>query len=209
MEWLETIKDALIAGRHEDVARLVGEALEAGEDAGRLLDEGLLPGMDVVGERFRAYEVFLPDVLLAARAMYAGLDLLKPRLEGTDRKRRGTVVIGSVEGDLHDIGKNLVAIMLRGAGFDVFDLGNNVSPPAFVAGAREHGADVLGMSALLTTTMPVMARVVGGLREAGLEGVKIIVGGAPVSQSFAAEIGADAYAWDAARAVEVVKGWLG
>lgn len=207
MDVLTTIKDTLIAGRHEEVAELVKGALEDGADAKTLLDDGLLPGMDVIGARFRAYEIFLPDVLLAARAMYAGLDLLQPLLEGDARKGRGTVVIGSVEGDLHDIGKNLVGIMLRGAGYQVIDLGNSVSPQAFVAAAHEHAADVVGMSALLTTTMPVMARVVEALREAGLGDTKTIVGGAAVSEKFAAEIGATAYAWDAARAVELLNGW--
>jgi len=205
---LERISDTLVAGRHTEVAELAQEALDAGLGAGQVLDEALLPGMDVIGERFRSYEVFLPDVLLAARAMYTGLDVLRPHLEGEERQSRGRVVLGSVEGDLHDIGKNLVGIMLRGAGFDVVDLGNNVKPEVFVAAAREQQAQVVGMSALLTTTMPVMGRIVASLREAGLPDVRTIAGGAPVTEAFAAEIGADAYAFDAARAVELVKEWL-
>jgi methylmalonyl-CoA mutase cobalamin-binding domain/chain len=140
--------------------------------------------------------------------MMAGLDVLQPLLEGNARSRRGTVVVGTVEGDLHDIGKNLVAIMLRGAGFEVVDLGNSVSPADFVRAARERDAQVVGMSALLTTTMPVMARVVDALKEAGLTDVKTVIGGAPVTEAYAREIGADGYGYDAARAVEVVREWL-
>jgi corrinoid protein of di/trimethylamine methyltransferase len=205
---LDEIKEKLIGGANAEVGELTQKALDDGLAAGQILNEGLLPAMDVIGERFRNHDIFLPDVLLAARAMYAGLDLLKPHLEAADVPNRGTVVIGSVEGDLHDIGKNLVGIMLRGAGYDVVDLGHSVAPDKFVAAAREHQADVIGMSALLTTTMPVMTRVTAALKEAGLGEVKVIIGGAPVSESFAREIGAHAYGFDAARAVELVRGWL-
>jgi 5-methyltetrahydrofolate--homocysteine methyltransferase len=140
--------------------------------------------------------------------MHAGLAILKPRLEGSAAAPRGVVVIGTVEGDLHDIGKNLVAILLRGAGYDVVDLGHDVSPARFVSAARELGARVVGMSALLTTTMPVMGRVTAALREAGLSDVRTIIGGAPVSEAFAREIGADGYGYDAARACEIVRTWL-
>ena len=166
--------------------------------------------MQVVGQRFRAHEIFLPDVLLAARAMVAGVDLIRPRLEGRELPRRGTVVIGSVRGDLHDIGKNLVGIMLRGAGFEVVDLGNDVAPERFVDAAVASDAGVIGMSALLTTTMTVMKEVVDLLRARGLDGrIRTIVGGAPVSEAFAREIGADAHGYDAANAVERVGALLG
>jgi 5-methyltetrahydrofolate--homocysteine methyltransferase len=205
---LGDIRGMLIAGRDTEVGVLTRKALEDGLPAATILGDGLLAGMDVVGERFRDHHIFLPDVLLAARALYAGLDLLEPHLEGGELPHRGTVVIGSVEGDLHDIGKNLVGIMLRGGGYNVVDLGHSVSAGAFVEAAREHQAAVVGMSALLTTTMPEMPRVVRGLQDAGLSNVKVIVGGAPVSEGFAREIGAHAYGFDAARAVEVVREWL-
>jgi len=201
----DPIQDALIRGDDAGVRRLTEEALASGRDPREVLNGALIAGMGVVGDRFRARDIFLPDVLLAARAMNAGLDLLKPRLEGAGIPSRGTIVIGTVEGDLHDIGKNLVGILLRGAGFEVIDLGHDVSPESFVRAAREHHAGVVGMSALLTTTMPVMGRVLAALKEGGLAHVKTIVGGAAVSEAFARQIGADAYGYDAARAVEIVR----
>lgn len=208
MSLLDDIRTQLIDGHHQQVSALTQTALAGGVKAEEILNQALLPGMEVIGERFRAHEVFLPAVLLAARAMHAGLDLLRPHLEGGSIPSRGTVVIGSVEGDLHDIGKNLVGIMLRGGGFNVVDLGHSVSPDRFVAAAREHNAAVVGMSALLTTTMPVMARVVQALKAAGLGGVKTVIGGAPVSDAYAQEIGADGYGYDAASATQIVRGWL-
>lgn len=208
MTVIDQIRDALSKGLDADVRRLVEEALASGSAAREVLDEGLIPAMEAVGEKFRTREIFLPDVLLAARAMNAGLELLQPHLEGYSSPSRGTVVIGTVEGDLHDIGKNLVGIMLRGAGYEVVDLGSNVSPGAFVAATRDRAARVVGMSALLTTTMPVMGGVVTALRDAGLDHVKTIVGGAAVSETFAREIGADGYGYDAARAVEIVRSWV-
>ncbi len=206
MEILEEISSGLQRGEHERVAELVRRALDEGASAASVLDDGLLAGMDVVGRRFRDHEIFLPDVLLAARAMYAGLDLLKPLLTAEEVPHRGTVVLGTVRGDLHDIGKNLVAIMLEGAGFRVVDLGNDVPPERFVEAAERERAAVIGMSALLTTTMPVMREVLALLEERGLAGrVRTIVGGAPVSRAFAEEIGADAYGFDAANAVERVR----
>ena len=172
-----------------------------------------LPGIDhnvVVGERFKAHEIFLPDVLLAAKAMYAGMDLLKPLLIKEGIPTIGKVVIGTVQGDLHDIGKNLVTIMLRGAGFDVIDLGNDVSPQRFVETAAKENADVLGMSALLTTTMPVMKTVIDLAKERELRPkTRIIIGGASVSADYAREIGADAYCFDGVSAVEFVKKSVG
>jgi len=210
MEILERIAVALQRGDEQQVGSLVAEALGAGLAAGEVLQRGLVAGMDVVGEQFRVREIFLPDVLLAARAMYAGLGLLEPRLASEGVPRRGKVVLGTVKGDLHDIGKNLVGILLKGAGFEVIDLGHDVSPEAFVDAALREGAPLIGLSALLTTTMPRMREVVELLKQRGLAGrVRTIVGGAPVSDAFAREIGADDYACDAARAVERVKALLG
>ncbi len=207
---LTAIREALEGGDDERVGALTRQALGLGLEAKAILDGGLVAGMTVVGERFRAHEIFLPDVLLAARAMYAGLDLLEPILAGQGAVRLGKVVIGTVQGDLHDIGKNLVGIMLEGAGFEVIDLGNDVAPERFVETAEREAAAVIGMSALLTTTMPAMGRVVDLLRERGRAGaVKVIVGGAPVSDEFAREIGADAHGYDAASAVERVKALMG
>lgn len=206
MSILNEISQRLEDGDDAAVPRLVGEALAGGLAAKAVLDDGLIAGMNVVGGRFRDREIFLPDVLLAARAMYAGLDVLKPLLERAGVASRGRVVIGSVHGDLHDIGKNLVGIMLKGAGFEVIDLGHDVPAARFVAVARERDARVIGMSALLTTTMPVMKEVVDLLARENLRGrVRTIVGGAPVSAEYAAEIGADAYGYDCAQAVERVK----
>lgn len=209
MEILKRIADALQQGDDQQVGRLAAEALDAGVPAGEVLQRGLVAGMAVVGEQFRLREVFLPDVLLAARAMYAGLEVLRPHLAAEGVPSRGKVVLGTVKGDLHDIGKNLVGIMLKGAGFDVIDLGHDVAPEAFVDAALREGATLIGMSALLTTTMVRMKDVVALVRERGLEGrVRTIVGGAPVNADFAREIGADAYACDAAHAVDRVKALL-
>jgi 5-methyltetrahydrofolate--homocysteine methyltransferase len=206
MEHLKTIARALERGEDDEVRELTGQAIAALLPAGRILDEGLIAGMAVVGERFRTHEIFLPDVLLAAKAMYAGLDILQPLLAKEGVPVIGRVVIGSVRGDLHDIGKNLVGILLKGAGFHVIDLGSDVTPERFVDTAVAENAPVIGMSALLTTTMPVMKTVVDLVRERGLSGrIKTIVGGAPLSATFASEIGADAYGFDAANAVERIR----
>jgi 5-methyltetrahydrofolate--homocysteine methyltransferase len=207
---LNEISESVQKGGPGAASRLTGQAVERGIPAKEILDAGLIDAMDVVGERFRKHEIFLPDVLLAAKAMYAGMDVLKPLLIKDGVPMLGKVVIGSVRGDLHDIGKNLVGIMLRGAGFEVIDLGNDVAPERFVDAAAEEGARVIGMSALLTTTMPVMRAVVDLLGDRGLSNdVKTIVGGAPVSADFAGEIGADAYGFDAANAVVRVKELMG
>jgi 5-methyltetrahydrofolate--homocysteine methyltransferase len=206
MEILKQIAMALQQGDDAEAGRLTRAAVEAGLPARTILDDGLIAGMNVIGEQFRQHEVFLPDVLLAAKAMYAGLDVVKPLLAREGPATRGKIVIGTVQGDLHDIGKNLVAIMLRGAGFEVIDLGNDVTPRAFVDTAKTTGARLIGMSALLTTTMPMMKEVIALLRSEGLtRDVKTVVGGAPLSADYAREIGADAYAYDAANAVEVVQ----
>ncbi|MBD3161559.1 MAG: cobalamin-binding protein [Candidatus Eisenbacteria bacterium] len=209
MDRLEEISRALQQGDEETVSALTRAALEEKRSAREVLEGGLIAGMDVVGDRFRAHEVFLPDVLLAARAMIAGMEVLRPVLLADRVPSRGKVVIGTVQGDLHDIGKNLVGVMLRGAGFDVIDLGSDVSPEGFVDAALENEARLIGMSALLTTTMPVMRRVVALLSERGLrDRIRVIVGGAPVSTDFAREIGADSYAYDAANAVQRVEDLL-
>ncbi len=206
MEILKDIARNLQAGDDERVLALTRDALAQGIAPRQILDQGLLAGMNVVGEQFRTHEIFLPDVLMAAKAMYAGLEVIKPLLAGEGVPMAGRVVIGTVKGDLHDIGKNLVGIMLKGAGFEVIDLGKDVEPRRFVEAARDAQATVIGMSALLTTTMPVMKQVVELLASEGLAGrVRTVVGGAPVSAEFAREIGADGYAYDAANAVERVK----
>lgn len=210
MDILISIADSLQRGDDGQVGTLTAEALAAGIPAGDVLQKGLIAGMNVVGEQFRLREIFLPDVLLAARAMYAGLELLRPRLAQEGVPLRGKVVIGTIKGDLHDIGKNLVGIMLKGAGFEVIDLGHDVAPEAFVDAAVREQAPLIGMSALLTTTMVRMKEVVDLIDSRGLSGkIKTIVGGAPLSPDFAREIGADDYASDSATAVERVKSLLG
>ncbi|HUU85144.1 MAG TPA: corrinoid protein [Phycisphaerae bacterium] len=206
MDLLEQISEQLISGEDEQVGKLTRQAIDQRLPAQDILDRGLIAGMNVVGARFKAHEIFLPEVLLAARAMYAGMDQLKPLLIEEGIPPIGKIVLGSVQGDLHDIGKNLVGIMLKGAGFEVIDLGNDVAPERFVDAAQKEGASVIGMSALLTTTMPMMKNVADLVKQRGLSGkVKTIVGGAPVSAEYAAEIGADAYGFDAANAVDRVK----
>jgi len=206
MKLLESIADFLHKGDDEKVLELTKQAIAENVSPKRILDEGLIAGMNVVGEEFKNHIIFLPDVLLAAKAMYAGMGELKPLLVREGIPTIGTAVIGSVQGDLHDIGKNLVGIMLKGAGFDVIDLGADVAPERFIETAKRENARVIGMSALLTTTMPVMKKVVEMLQDKGLAGqVKTIIGGAPVSAEFAREIGADSYGYDGVNAVEEVK----
>jgi 5-methyltetrahydrofolate--homocysteine methyltransferase len=210
MEVLEQISGLLQQGDDEQVLELTGKAIAQSIPPKDILDKGLISGMNVVGERFKNHEIFLPEVLLAARAFYAGMDQLKPLLIKEDIPSLGKIVIGTVQGDLHDIGKNLVGIMLRGAGFEVIDLGKDVPAETFVETAQHEQAGIIGMSALLTTTQPAMKTVIDLLREPGLNAkIKTIVGGAPVSEEFAREIGADAYAYDAASAVERVKRLVG
>jgi 5-methyltetrahydrofolate--homocysteine methyltransferase len=210
MESLKQIAESLERGDDKGVAELTARAIEDAVPASAILDDGLIAGMNVVGERFRVRDIFLPEVLLAARAMYAGMELLKPLLIKEGVPSRGKVVIGSVQGDLHDIGKNLVGIMLKGAGFEIIDLGNDVPPERFVETAVAEGAPVIGMSALLTTTMAGMKSVVDILEQRGLsDKIKVIVGGAPLSREFAREIGADDYGYDAANAVERVSDLMG
>jgi len=210
MEILNDISRNLIAGNDEKVAEQVAEAIQSEVPAAAILDDGLIAGMAVVGDRFRKHEMFLPEVLLSARAMAAGVALLKPLLIAEEVPSRGKVVLGSVQGDLHDIGKNLVGIMLEGAGFEVVDLGIDVPAEKFIDTAVSEGASVIGVSSLLTTTMTQMKGVVDLVDERGLsEQVKVIVGGAPLSSEFARSIGAQGYAYDAASAVEKVLALMG
>ncbi len=206
MEILAKISDALQQGDDIKVSELTKQAIQQNISLNEILNNGLITGMDVIGRQFKNREIFLPEVLMAAKAMYAGMELLKPLMIKEGIPSVGKVVLGTVRGDLHDIGKNLVGIMLRGAGFDVIDLGKGISPENFIEVAQNEGAKVIGMSALLTTTMPVMKEVVNLLREKGLDdSIKTIIGGAPVNEEYARHIGADAYAYDASKAVETVK----
>ncbi len=199
----------IIKGEHLAAEEWTNSALADGNSAKEIIDNGLIPGMDVVGQRFKNNEYFMPDVLVSARAMKICMATLRPLISDTGESEKGSVIIGTVQGDLHDIGKNLVGMMLEGAGFVVHDLGVDVTPEAFVKGIEEHSPSVLAMSALLTTTMPIMQSTVDAVKEAELRNqVKIIVGGAPVSDAFAERIGADGFAPDAARAVEMTTGLL-
>ena len=204
---LEQIASNLYKGEDEVVADLVQQALDQGATPAKILNGGLIAGMDEVGRDFKAGDLFVPEVLIAARAMHAGMNILRPLLAESDVPSAGKYVIGTAQGDLHDIGKNLVKMMLEGAGFETVDLGTDVRPEVFVAAVQEHQPQLLGISALLTTTMPGMKATIEALEEAGLrDTVKIMVGGAPVTAAFAEQIGADAYAPDAATAVDIARG---
>lgn len=206
MGFLKDISTHLQEGNGDKVAALTRKAVEEKLPPKKILDEGLISGMNIISEKYKEHEIFLPDVLLAAKAMYVGMDILKPLFIKEGVPAIGRVVLGTVHGDLHDIGKNLVGIMLKGVGFEVIDLGNDVTPERFVEAAQKEDASVIGMSALLTTTMPVMKMVVDRLKEDGLnDRIKTIVGGAPVSDEFAKQIGADAYGYDSTHAVDCVK----
>ena len=203
MAALNTISEALQKGKADEVKTLVTQALEEKVDVKKVLEEGLIAGMDIIGGRFKRNEIYIPEVLIAARAMHAGMSILEPLLAAHGIKMIGKVAIGTVKGDLHDIGKNLVAMMYKGAGFDVQDLGVDVSAEKYVQ-AADDGVDIVGFSALLTTTMVQMKNIVESLKEKGSK-AKIIIGGAPVTQNYCDEIGADGYAADAATAVEIGK----
>jgi len=209
MSVLEQISENLMKGKANDVKTLVEQALSEGGEPGQILNEGLLAGMGVIGERFKNNEVYVPEVLIAARAMKAGMEVLQPKLASAGVEPIGIAVIGTVKGDLHDIGKNLVGMMLEGAGLKVVDLGIDVEPEKFVDGAKEHGAAVVGVSALLTTTMTNMKAVVEAFKASDMaDKVKVMIGGAPVTQAFCDEIGADGYAPDAASAADLAKSLL-
>jgi 5-methyltetrahydrofolate--homocysteine methyltransferase len=206
---LQALAEALIRGDRDTVGKLTQEAVDEGLAPKQILDEGLVAGMNVVGAKFKANEFYVPEVLIAARAMHAAMDIIKPLLAESDVEPAGVVAIGTVKGDLHDIGKNLVSMMLEGAGFEIRDLGVDVAPEKFVAEVK-NGAGVIALSALLTTTMPSMADVINAAAEAGVrDQVKVMIGGAPVTQNYADEIGADGYAPDAASAVDTARELLG
>lgn len=203
---LEKIASKLYNGEDQEVADLVQQALEAGMQPSEILADGLIAGMDEVGRDFKAGDLFVPEVLIAARAMTAGMNVLRPLLAESDVTSGGVFLIGTVKGDLHDIGKNLVKMMIEGAGFRTIDLGTDVEPQAFVDAVLEHKPDLVGLSALLTTTMVQMKSIIDALEEAGLRSsVKVMIGGAPVTAAYAEQIGADAYAPDAATAVEIAR----
>ena len=202
----QAIADEIIVGNRTKVVELVDAALDEGAPAKDILDHGMITGMSVVGEKFKNCEFYVPEVLVAARAMHAALDVLRPLLADSDVQPEGTVAIATVRGDLHDIGKNLVAMMLEGAGFEVVDLGVDVSPEGFVNAVKEQGINAICLSALLTTTRPAMQDTVTALEAAGIrDTVAVVIGGAPVTQKYADQIGADGYAADAASAVDVVR----
>ncbi|MCU0560430.1 MAG: corrinoid protein [Desulfobacterales bacterium] len=203
---LNTIRDAVIGGKHGEIKGLVQQALDAGLDPGAIINDALIAAMDVVGKDFGAGKIFVPEMLVSAVTMKAGLDVVKPRLAGGERQSRGTIVMATVKGDLHDIGKNLVSMMLEGAGFKVMDLGVDLSVEKLIDQVKSIQPDILGLSALLTTTMPEMQKVIGELKTQGLRGtVKVLVGGAPVDRAFAEKIGADGYGANAAEAVELAR----
>jgi len=206
MTLFEQIADEVQKGHSDSVAELVKEALSQGIPAEEVMNKGLVSGMEIVSEKFKNNEIFIPEVLISARAMNAGLAILKPLLVESNIQPKGKVVIGTVKGDLHDIGKNIVAMLLQGAGFDVIDLGADVPKEKFLEFVKKEKADILGMSALLTTTMLYMKEMVEALKNEGIrQDVKVIIGGAPVTESYAAQIEADGYAPDAASAVDLSK----
>ena len=207
---MRAIADAVMSGRAKVVKTLVNEAVEQGCTADQILNEALVVGMMELGEKFKNNEVYVPEVLIAARAMKAGMTIIKPLLLDSGVEMKGTVAIGTVKGDLHDIGKNLVAMMLEGAGFNVIDLGVDVTPEQYVECVKNNNVQVVGMSALLTTTMTSMKEIIDALKDAGLrDQVKVIIGGAPITQEYADEIGADGFSVDAASATELAKKLLG
>ena len=209
-ELLEKMAESLIAGKVDEVTEITQQALDANISSKDILEKGLLAGMEVVGKRFKANDMFIPEVLRCAKCMHGAMEILRPLLAESGVKTAGTFVIGTVKGDLHDIGKNLVGMMFEGAGFKVIDLGIDLEPAAFVDAIKQHKASLFGMSALLTTTMPKMGETINAINEAGIrDQVKIMIGGAPVTAEFAKEIGADAYASNAASAVDKGKELLG
>ncbi len=201
---LKALADAIIKGDQNAAVDITKAALDEGTPAESVLNDGLITGMDVVGARFKKNEIYIPEVLIAARAMRMAMEILEPELAKAGVKPVGKFLIGTVQGDLHDIGKNLVAMMLKGGGFEVVDLGVDVGPEKFVEQAKAANAQLIGMSALLTTTMPSMEKTLKALKDAGVS-AKIVIGGAPVTQGYADKIGADGYAADAASAVDMAK----
>ncbi len=209
MDILEQVAQAVITGDYTSSADLAQQGLDAGHQASAVM-KVLVDAMDTVGEEWRIGDMFIPEVLIAAKAMHEGMDVLRPHLTAAQTRLRGTVVIGTVKGDLHDIGKSLVAMMLEGGGFEVYDLGVDVSPEMFVEAVKAHSPDIVGMSALLTTTLPFMRDTMRSLEEAGVrDSVKVLIGGAPVTQEFADSIGANGYGPDGASAVAKAKELVG
>jgi 5-methyltetrahydrofolate--homocysteine methyltransferase len=207
---VETIKNAVIGGKHAAIKSLVQSAIDAGLDPNKIINEALIAAMDVVGKDFGSGKIFVPEMLVSAVTMKAGLDIVKPLLAGGQSQSRGTVIMATVKGDLHDIGKNLVTMMLEGAGFKVVDLGVDLSVEKLIGQVKAIRPDVLGLSALLTTTMPEIQNVIGELKTQGLrDKVKVMVGGAPVDRAFAEKIGADGYGANAAEAVELARRFTG
>ena len=204
---LKALADAVIKGDQNAAVEITKQAIGEGTAAKNVLDDGLIAGMDIIGARFKKNEVYIPEVLISARAMKMAMGVLEPELAKAGVEPIGKFIIGTVEGDLHDIGKNLVAMMLKGAGFEVVDLGIDVKPEKFVEQAKATGINVIGMSALLTTTMPGMERTIKALNEANIA-AKIVIGGAPITQGYAEKIGAHGYAADAASAVDLVKSFV-
>ena len=205
-EILSKISEAIIEGNVDDMVDMTEEALDDGIPAQDILDKGLMAGMDYVGVEFKAGNMFVPEVLRSAKAMQTAMDVLKPELAKSGARRTGKVILGTVKGDMHDIGKNLVGMMCEGAGFEVKDIGKDIDPDAFVQAIRDYKPDIVGMSALLTTTMRAMGHTIKAMEEAGLrDQVKVIIGGAPVTQAFADQIKADGYAPNAAAAADLAK----
>jgi 5-methyltetrahydrofolate--homocysteine methyltransferase len=202
MSDMQLLSEAVVKGDRNEAKRLTQALLDMGAQPQQIVEQGLVPGMAIVGNRFKRNEIFVPEMLIAARAMKEAMALLEPLLVKAGVKPKYTVVVGTVQGDLHDIGKNLVAMMLKGANFGVVDLGTNVPADRFVAAVKESNAQLVALSALLTTTMPSMKSTIEQLRNAGMKNVKVMIGGAPITQTFADEIGADGYAADAASAVD-------
>jgi len=208
MTELEKLKNAIYDGDMDTAIALTDNALQQGVNPETILNEGLIAGMNVVGQDFKNSEIYVPEVLIAARAMKSALEILEPELVKAGVEPIGTIVIGTVEGDLHDIGKNLVTMMLKGAGFQVIDLGTSVSPSQFIEAVQENKASLLGLSSLLTTTMPMMEKTINALKEKGLD-AQVMIGGAPVTQDYADKVGASGYAADAATAVDIAKQLVG
>lgn len=209
MELLQRISEELIRGNYQEIPKFVQKALQGNLSPSQILSDGLVAGMDIVGDKFRRDEFFMPEVLIAARAMQAGMEVLRPKLVETGVKLAGKVVLGTVQGDLHDIGKSLVGMLMEGSGYQVIDLGIDISSEKFLEAVKTHQPQVVALSALLTTTMPRMKEVIETLQEEGIRNsVKVLIGGAPVTETFAEKIGADGYAPDAASAVRRLRSLL-
>ena len=203
---LETIREMVVGGKFNDIEEEVQRAVDSGTDLNRLINDALISAMDIVGKRFADGDIYVPEMLVSAKTMKQGLDIIKPLLSSDEAEHRGTIVMGTVKGDLHDIGKNLVIMMMEGAGFRIVDMGVDVKIEDLIDTVKKEEADVLGLSALLTTTMPEMQKVIVALDEAGLRNqLKVIVGGAPIDQRFADEIGADGFGADAVEAVQLAR----